>query len=92
LPKFWGRSEQSCENKWQETTSLKRPNIFNNYIFNFFVEKEPFKKDDVEQKQFLEDVGFLIMKNNLSLQFMRNVWLMHFSMHLCPRIILFSNK
>jgi hypothetical protein len=43
--------------------------------------KDPFKKDDVEQKQFLEDLGFLIVKNNLSLQFVKNVWLMHFNMH-----------
>ncbi len=50
LPKIWRISEQSCENKWGETTAKKRPNIFNNYIFNVFVEKEPFKKDDVEQK------------------------------------------
>jgi hypothetical protein len=33
----------------------------------FFVAKEPFKKDDVQQKQFLEDLTFLIIKNHLIL-------------------------
>jgi hypothetical protein len=33
----------------------------------FFVVKEPFKKDDVYQKDFLQDLGLLIMKNNLPL-------------------------
>jgi hypothetical protein len=81
LPKIWGRNEQSFETKWGETTSKKRPNIYSNYIFKKIVMKDPFKKDDVEQKQFLEDLGFLIVKNNLSLQFVKNVWLMHFNMH-----------
>ncbi len=36
------------------------------YIF-FFVVKEPFKKDDVEQKDFLQDLDLLIVNNNLPL-------------------------
>ncbi len=48
LPKIWGRNEQSCETKWGETTSKKRPNIYSNYIFKKIVMKDPFKKDDVE--------------------------------------------
>jgi hypothetical protein len=47
--------------------SKKKPNIFSNSIFSFFVGKEPFKKDDVQQKQFLEDLGILIVKNHLPL-------------------------
>jgi hypothetical protein len=37
------------------------------------VGKEPFKKDDVQQKEFLQDLGLLIVKNNLPLQFVENV-------------------
>jgi hypothetical protein len=29
--------------------------------------KEPFKKDDVQQKEFLQNLGLLIVKNNLPL-------------------------
>jgi len=34
-----------------------------------FATKEPFKKDDVQQKQFLEYLTFLIVKNHLPLHF-----------------------
>jgi hypothetical protein len=43
-------------------TSKKRPNISSNSIFNFSFAKEPFKKKDVHQKHFLEDLGLLIIK------------------------------
>jgi hypothetical protein len=36
-------------------------------------QKKPFKKDDVQQKQFLEDLTFLIVKNHLFLQFVKIV-------------------
>ncbi len=70
-------------------TFQKRPNIFSNSMFNFFVAKKPFKKDDVQQKKFWEDLGLLIVKNHLLLQFVENSWLKKFSMHLCPRILFF---
>jgi hypothetical protein len=70
----------------------KRSNISSNSISNFFVTKEPFKKDDVQQKQNLEDLGFLIVTNHLPLQFVENSWLKKFNMHLCPRIIFLFRK
>jgi hypothetical protein len=45
----------------------KRSNISSNSISNYFATKEPFKKDDVQQKQFLKDLGFLIVTNHLPL-------------------------
>jgi hypothetical protein len=36
---------------------------------NFFIVKDPFKKDDEQQNDFLQNLGLLIMKNQLSLQF-----------------------
>jgi hypothetical protein len=37
----------------------------------FLVINEPFKKDDVQQKDFLQNLGLLIMENNLPLQLLR---------------------
>jgi hypothetical protein len=58
----------------------------------FFVAKELFKKDDVQQIFFGEDLGFLIVKNHIPLQFVESSWLKRLSMHLCPRIVFLSRK
>jgi hypothetical protein len=44
----------------------KRSNVIASVIY-IFVVKEPFKKDDVQQKDFLQDLGLLIVKDNLPL-------------------------
>jgi hypothetical protein len=67
--------------------SKKRSNVSSNSISLFFATKEPFKKDDVQQKQSLEDLTLLIVKNHLPLQLVESSWLKRFSMHLCPKII-----
>jgi hypothetical protein len=72
--------------------SKKKPNISSNSICSFFATKEPFKKDEVQQKHFLEDLGFLIVKNHLPLQFVENSWLKRFNMHLCPNFVFISIK
>ncbi len=36
----------------------KRFLIYNSSIFEFFASKDPFKKDDVEQKMFVENLAF----------------------------------
>jgi hypothetical protein len=72
--------------------SKKRPNISSNSISSFFATKEPFKKDEVQQKQFFKDLGLLIIKNHLPLQFVENSWLKRFSMHLCPNFDFLSIK
>jgi hypothetical protein len=51
----------------------KRPNIFYLFISCFFASKEPFKKDDVERKMFMENLELLILKNHLLLQFVESV-------------------
>ncbi len=48
--------------------------------------KDPFRKDDLWQMQFLEDLGILVVKNNLPMLFVDNMWLKHLVLHLCPRI------
>jgi hypothetical protein len=34
--------------------------------------KDPFKKDGLQQKQFLQNLGLLIAKNHLPIQFVKN--------------------
>ncbi len=46
----------------------------------------------MQQKYFLWDLGLLIMKNNLSLQFVENVWFKHLISHLFPRVVFPSRK
>jgi len=45
-----------------KTTLKKRANISSNSISSFFFVKKPFKKEDVQQKHFLEDLGLLLIK------------------------------
>jgi hypothetical protein len=52
-----------------------------------FVVKEPFKKDDVKQKDFLQNLGLLIMKNNLPLQFVESVWFKCLILHLFHKVV-----
>jgi hypothetical protein len=60
----------------------KCPSISRSSISNFFV--AIYKQNDVEQQQFLEDFGLLVVKNNLPIQFVESVWLKKLCMHLCP--------
>jgi hypothetical protein len=36
----------------------KRPNVLGNVIFKFFIVKDPFKKDDEQQKYFCKTSAF----------------------------------
>jgi hypothetical protein len=47
-----------------------------------------FKKDDVQQKQNLEDLTLLIFKNHLPMHLVESQWLKRFNLHLCPRVVL----
>jgi hypothetical protein len=58
--------------------------ISNSSISEFFVSKEPFKKDDVEQKMFVENFTLLIVKNHLPSQFVQSMWLKCLVLQLCP--------
>jgi hypothetical protein len=49
--------------------------IFGGSIFKFFSIKNSFKKEDVSWKEFLEDLGLSIVKNNLPIQFVESMWL-----------------
>jgi hypothetical protein len=45
----------------------KRPNVFGSATYEKFDVKDFWKKDDVKQKHFLQNLNLLIMKNNLLL-------------------------
>jgi hypothetical protein len=46
----------------------------------------------VPQKDFLHELGLLIAKNNLPLQFIESVWFKHLISHLSLRVVLLSRK
>jgi hypothetical protein len=54
--------------------------------------KEIFKNDDMQQKDFLQDLGLLNVKNNVPLQFVESVWSKHLILHLCPRAVFLFRK
>jgi len=61
-------------------------NPFGGLISNFFSIKNTLKKEDVPHKSFLEDLSLLIVKNNLSIQFVESMWLKRLIFHLCPKL------
>jgi hypothetical protein len=56
----------------QENISKRDKMFFLILHLVFFSTKEPFKIDDVQQKQILEDLILLIVKNHLPLQFVES--------------------
>jgi hypothetical protein len=48
--------------------------------------KDAFKKDNMQQKEMDEDLDLLIVKNNLTIQFVKSVWFKKLAIHLCPKI------
>jgi hypothetical protein len=53
--------------------SKKKSNMAFGSIYNFFATKEPFKKNDVQQKPFLKDLGLFNVKDHLPLQFVESI-------------------
>jgi hypothetical protein len=66
----------------------KKCHVNGTTISNFFVAKNSYKKYDVQQKQFLEDLALLIVKNHLPMHLVESQWLMKFILHLCPKVVL----
>jgi hypothetical protein len=50
---------------YERQPKKKTPHVNGTVISNFFVAKDFYKKDDVQQKQFWEDLVLLIVKNHL---------------------------
>jgi hypothetical protein len=72
--------------------SKKRTNPSRGSIFKFFYVKDTFKKEDVSHNFFLEDLGLLIVKNNLLIQFVESMWLKRLILHLCPKLNFLSKN
>jgi hypothetical protein len=70
----------------EKKSTKKRSHISNSFIFGFFVSKNPFKNDDMEQMMFVKNLALLIMKNHFPLQFVENAWLKHLVLQLCPHV------
>jgi hypothetical protein len=54
--------------------------------------KDTFKIEHVSQKEFIEDLGLLIVKNNLPIQFVVSIWLKRLIFHLCPKLNFTSRR
>jgi hypothetical protein len=70
----------------------KRQNVSSSKISEFFFTKLPYKKDEMQQKQFLEDLALLIVKNHLLVHFLESQWLKQFVLQLNPSIVFPSKK
>jgi len=46
--------------------------VSNSQILKFFGAKDPFKKDVVQQKKFLQDLALLVVKHHLLFQFVES--------------------
>ncbi len=79
-------------NVFESQLAIKWPNVFNFKILKFFGAKDPLKKDVVQQKQFLQDLTLLVVKNHLPIQFVESTWLKCLLMHLCARVVFPSRK
>jgi hypothetical protein len=53
--------------------------------------KDLLKNDDEQHKDFLQNLGFLVVKNQLPLQFVKNVWFKHLILLLCLQVVFPSN-
>jgi hypothetical protein len=58
----------------------------------FFFVKDLFKRMMIVKLFFLQNLNFLIVKNQLPLQFVDNVWFKHVILHLCPQVVFPSKK
>ncbi len=46
-----------------------------NAISNFLGAMDPYKKNNVHQKDFVKNLGLLVIKNRLPIYFVENIWL-----------------
>jgi hypothetical protein len=62
---IWRKTKKSIEKFYERQPTKKRPHVNETIISNFFTMKDFDKKDDVQQKWFLEDLVLLIVKKHL---------------------------
>jgi len=70
---------------------LKRSKMYLEMKY-IFTTKLPYKKEDAQQKQILEDLALLIIKSHLPVHFVESPWLKIFSLQLNPQIFFLSKN
>jgi hypothetical protein len=70
----------------------KRQNVSSSKISKIFSAKLPYKKDEMQQKQFLKDLTLMIVKSHLLVHLLENPWLTQFSLQLNLHIVFPSRK
>jgi hypothetical protein len=46
----------------------------------------------MQQELFFEDMGLLIVKNHMHVQFVENLWMKCLCLHLCSKLVFISKK
>jgi len=62
---FFEEMNNLLKGREEKQPSKKITNLFSGLISKKHLTKDSFKKEDVPHKEFLEDLGLLIVKNNL---------------------------
>jgi hypothetical protein len=78
--------------KEEKQPTKKIATVFGGSIFRFIFVKDSFEKEDVPQKEFLEDSSLLIIKNSLQIQFVKIIWLKCLVLHFCSKLNFLSKR
>ncbi len=70
----------------EKQPTKKRAIVFGGSKFKIFLIKNSFKEKDVPLKEFLKDLGLLIVKNYLPIQLVESMWPKHLILCLCPKL------
>ncbi len=76
----------------EKQPSNKITNPSGGSISKFFYIKNTLKKEDVPHKSFLEDLNLLIIKKNLSIQFVEGMWFKRLIFRFCPKLNFLSRR
>jgi hypothetical protein len=72
----------NMKNPLERQPTKKRPIVTTSAISNFLGAINLYKKDNVHQKDFEENLGLLVIKNYLLIQFIENIWMKFLIMQL----------
>jgi hypothetical protein len=67
----------NVENFVERQFAKKRSIVNGRRIFKFFGAMDFYKRDNVHHNFFWEDLGLLIVKKHLPIQFVKSMWLKH---------------
>jgi hypothetical protein len=70
---FGKKLNNNVKNLMEKQLAKKRSIVSGSEISKFFGAINPFKKDNVHQNDFMENLGILILKIHLPIQFVENM-------------------